>query len=56
MLLSCLTPIPDINVAMAKDRDFGLDEGDVDPFPMKYRLSSTISDVALFRLFKPVKS
>ena len=37
-------------------RDFGLDNGGVDPFSPKYILSSIISDVASFRLFKPVRS
>ena len=44
-------------VTLLKDlRDFALDEGGVDPYSTKYRLSSIISDVAQFRLFKPVKS
>ena len=44
-------------VTLLKDlRDFALDEGGADPFSTKYRLSSIISDVAQFRLFKPVKS
>jgi hypothetical protein len=37
-------------------RDFGLDKGGVDPFSLKYRLSSITCDVAFFRLFKPVRS
>ena len=46
-----------LRVTKLKDlRDLGLEKGGTDPFSPSYRLSSIICDVALFRLFKPVRS
>ena len=41
---------------LKKLRDYGLDQGGVNPMSSQYRLSSIICDVTDFRLFKPVRS